>query len=103
MMWPLPFMKWCERQFGDTFVVRFRRFCRRLLDLCARPVSLLLAGSGEIRVPWFLKPFYPWMPIRHFMDTRHEVDTLLYAEIARRRTLVEKGDDILSMLIDARD
>src|SRR5918998_3329813 len=35
--------------------------------------------------------------------TRARLDTLVYREIGRRRTSGERGNDVLSLLLDARD
>lgn len=74
----------------------------RLLDIVANPLIVMLAGTGEIRTPWFLRPFERWLPSRAFEAQRAEVDALLLAEFARRRADGVRGDDVLSMLLDAR-
>jgi cytochrome P450 family 135 len=38
-----------------------------------------------------------------FLRARNAVDELIFAEIRRRRTAGESGDDVLSMLLEARD
>jgi len=42
----------------------------------------------------------PWARLMRCVD---DVDEVLYAEIARRRAATTRGDDVLSMLLDARD
>lgn len=83
-------------------LAEFRRIIPRMLDAVANPITLLLAATGEVVIPWFLRPFERWLPKRNFEGTRSEVDALLYAEIARKRAEPPGGDDILRMLIEAR-
>jgi cytochrome P450 len=45
----------------------------------------------------------PRTPFAHMMRSRRRLDVLLYDEIDRRRAAGERGQDILSMLLDARD
>jgi cytochrome P450 len=74
------------------------------------------AGAGAELVHWFEKalaytdqdiwklplrgPGTPWQRLKH---ARHELDRLVYAEIARRRAAGTAGEDILSMLMQAHD
>jgi cytochrome P450 len=44
--------------------------------------------------------FSPWARMQH---AARKLDTLIYAEIARRRATGERGHDILSLLLDAQD
>ncbi len=45
-------------------------------------------------------PFTPWARMQR---ARARLDAMIYAEIERRRATGERGDDILSLLIDAQD
>lgn len=44
--------------------------------------------------------FSPWARMQ---DAARKLDTMIYAEIARRRATGARGDDILSLLLDAHD
>jgi cytochrome P450 len=60
------------------------------LSLYSRhPFARMLRGS---RSPW-----------GHMLAAREQLDRLIYAEIARRRESGERGPDVLSLLLDARD
>lgn len=45
----------------------------------------------------------PGSPFSRMQRARHALDQLIYAEIARRRGSGERGEDILSLLLDASD
>jgi cytochrome P450 len=45
----------------------------------------------------------PRTPFAALMDARRRLDALLYAEVERRRRSGERGEDLLSLLLDARD
>ena len=45
----------------------------------------------------------PRTPFAEMMAARRRLDELLYGEIARRRRSGERGEDLLSLLLDARD
>lgn len=45
----------------------------------------------------------PGTPARRLMQATRKLDRLIYAEIARRRATGERGEDILSLLLDAGD
>jgi cytochrome P450 len=45
-------------------------------------------------------PFTPWTRLQ---QAARKLDTLIYAEISRRRATGERGEDILSLLLDAHD
>ena len=45
----------------------------------------------------------PGTPYRRLMDARRRLDALIFAEIVRRRATGERGEDILSLLLDATD
>lgn len=45
----------------------------------------------------------PYSPFAHLLRAAGQLDTLIYAEISRRRATGERGQDILSLLLDAHD
>lgn len=45
----------------------------------------------------------PGTPYAQMQAARRRLDRMIFAEIARRRTTGERGEDILSLLLDARD
>jgi cytochrome P450 len=45
----------------------------------------------------------PGTPFRRLMSARRRLDALIFAEIDRRRATGERGEDILSLLLDATD
>ena len=53
-------------------------------------------------LPALQRDWGPGSPQRQFEAARAEVDEMLFAEIARRRALGERGEDVLSMLLEAR-
>jgi cytochrome P450 family 135 len=64
----------------------------------------LLEQSGVVMwVPFLRNGLGPWSPLRRFERTRSAIDEILYDEIARRRAGNADGDDILSLLLRARD
>jgi cytochrome P450 len=80
-----------QRALGDAL--------RALLDKGASPV-----GSFLNMIPALQRDFGPFTPWAAFQRTRREADDLLYALIARRRAAPPThGDDVLSMLLEARD
>jgi cytochrome P450 len=74
-------------------LVALRRALSRLVGM--NP-TLLLAAS------WVRRDLGPGSPWRTFTRIRDEADALLYDEIARRRAQ-PGGDDVLSLLLEARD
>ncbi|MFM1798989.1 MAG: hypothetical protein RLZZ117_1267 [Cyanobacteriota bacterium] len=70
-----------------------------LLDTASQPLGTLLIFVGALQQD--LGPLSPW---GRFLRRREAVDALIYAEIAERRAHRDlRGDDILSLLLDARD
>lgn len=60
-----------------------------------------LSFWGEPYVKQILRgPLTPW---RRMLRARGELDALIHAEVDRRRASGERGEDILSLLLDARD
>jgi cytochrome P450 len=60
-------------------------------------------ASALLLLPALRRDFGPGSPWRRFLRARAAIDAILYDEIAHRRTRAEHGDDILSMLVQARD
>ncbi len=61
------------------------------------PVTLLPEPPG-----WLLRLSNRTGPLRGFLDTRNEVDRLVFEQIAERRRDSEDRDDVLGMLLAAR-
>ncbi|MFL5318476.1 MAG: cytochrome P450 [Myxococcaceae bacterium] len=65
-----------------------------------------LLGSWSPAIQWFAPLRYdlgPWSPGGRLIRARRALDALLFEEIARRRTGRGAGEDVLSLLFDARD
>ena len=72
--------------------------------LRARLVGILeLATNPILLLPMFQKDLGPLTRWSSLTRALAEADEMLYAEIRRRRASGERGDDILSLLLDARD
>ena len=71
-----------------------RERVRRLVGLVVNPIWLLPAMN---------KDYGRLSPGHRFARVKREVDELLFAEFARRRAGAGEGDDVLSMLVAARD
>lgn len=70
-----------------------------LLQTSTQPLGTLMIFAGPLQ-----KDLGAWSPWGRFLRKRQAVDALLYAEIAERRAFPERrGDDILSLLLEARD
>jgi cytochrome P450 len=80
---------------SDPRFAELERLTIRYLDQGTKPWSLLMAQRE-------LPRYGPW---RSFVRTRGEIDEFLYAEIASRTRDpgLEDRDDVLSLLIQARD
>src|SRR5207247_444838 len=77
---------------------RLRECLRRLMAFVSGTLGVLLL------VPWLQRDLGPFSPGGRFVRLAHEIDDLLFAEIARRRAEGVAGRaDILSMLVAARD
>jgi cytochrome P450 len=61
-------------------------------------------GNALIWLPPLRREFGRFSPAARFKRVKAEADTLIYEEIARRRSLPEeeRGDDVLSVLLSAR-
>jgi cytochrome P450 len=75
----------------------------RLSELESGLMRLLRDGARVMLSPTLQRDFGPLSPGGRFLRTRAQVDELLLAEIARRRREGAEGDDVLSMLLQARD
>src|SRR4051795_5970889 len=79
------------------------------LDPDRRPPGLDPAAEFERALGFFGREYVlqvlrgPRTPFAAMMDARRRLDALLYAEIERRRRSGERGEDLLSLLWDARD
>src|SRR6184192_1248451 len=77
---------------------RLRERLRRLMAFVSGTLGILLL------MPWLQRDLGPFSPGGRFVRLAREVDDLLFAELTRRRAEGVAGrDDILSMLIAARD
>jgi cytochrome P450 len=67
------------------------------------------AAEFERALNWYGRDFFvrtlhgPFTPWRVMHDARRRLDRLIYGEIARRRTDDDHGEDVLSLLMQARD
>jgi cytochrome P450 len=69
-----------------------------------RLASLLAVGANPtILLPLLQRDLGPWSPWGRLVRARRDVRALLGAEIARRRADAVSGDDVLGMLVAARD
>jgi len=76
-------------------LIRLRARLTELLSLGANPLNLL---------PWLQFILGPFTGRRRIEQLLREVDEILFAQIARRRVASgARGEDVLSMLIEARD
>jgi cytochrome P450 len=75
----------------------------------ARAGGLNAAGEFEAALSFYGRDYLlqllrgPRTPFAQMMRSRRRLDALLYEEIDRRRASGERGEDILSMLLDASD
>ena len=75
----------------------------RLDALRERMTAILDFGSSPASVnPWLQRSFFGLGPYAKFAKQRDEADVLVYEQIDERRASGERGDDILSLLLDAR-
>ena len=91
--------------FGVSEGERFDQFCRftsALLDTLSGPLRASLIFFPILRQDWG-----SWTPWGQFLAHKRRVDALIYAEIQDRRMALAQqqplGDDILSLLMTARD
>lgn len=70
----------------------------------SRVADILEIGASPLLLfPAFQKDLGPLSPWGKFVRIQHEVDTMIYDLMRRRREGKEKKDDILSLLLEARD
>ncbi len=74
----------------------------RMQELERALIRLMARGSRIMLVPLLQHDFGPGSPQRQFEAAREEVDGMLLAEIARKRDAGAGGEDVLSMLLQAR-
>lgn len=78
---------------------QLRELLSSLLDVIGSPLT-----SSFLFFPSLQKDLGAWSPWGQFLRRRQQIDQLLYAEIQQRREQAEScGDDILSLLLSARD
>lgn len=75
-----------------------------LARMHSRVAEILDAGTNPLLLfPAFQRDLGPLTPWGKFARARDEADVMIYDLIRRRRESNEKKDDILSLLVDARD
>lgn len=88
--------------FGITGGIRYQQMeslLGDLLDLLGNPF-----GVSFLYFPFLQRNLGSWSPWGRFVRTREQIDRLIYEEIVDRRAHPERaGDDILSLLMSARD
>src|SRR5262249_27743896 len=72
----------------------------RQIDAAGLFESALSFYATEYTTRFLRGPFTPWSRLQ---SASRKLDRLIYAEIARRRNTGERGEDILSLLLDAED
>jgi cytochrome P450 len=83
---------------GERFE-QLRKVLTTMLDSVGSPVSSLLLFFTSLQKDWGA-----WSPWGRFLRLKQQIDSLLIAEIKERRQQADpQRDDILSLLLDARD
>ena len=83
---------------GERFE-QLRKVLTTMLDSVGSPVSSLLLFFTSLQKDWGA-----WSPWGRFLRLKQQIDSLLIAEIRERRQQADPNrDDILSLLLDARD
>lgn len=78
---------------------QLRQLITSMLDSLASPISSTLLFFPSLQKDWGR-----WSPWGRFLRLKQQVDSMLIAEIqARRNQPDNKGDDILTLLLQARD
>ena len=72
----------------------------RALDAASLFEQALAFYSSDYVLRVLRAPFTPWARMQ---KAARQLDTLIYSEIAKRRNTGERGQDILSLLLDAQD
>jgi cytochrome P450 len=83
------------------------REAERLARLRESIPKLLTMGNLVVWLPWAQREWIPLGPWRRFIRARAAVDAILFDEIRRRREeraddSTDEGDDVLSLLLQAR-
>jgi cytochrome P450 len=96
--------------YGATRVLALRIAMRALFGLDPdRQSDVGAAHDFEQALGFWSKDYVlqvlrgPGTPFKQLMRARGRLDALIYAEIERRRATGERGEDILSLLLDATD
>lgn len=78
---------------------QLRQLLASILNSFSSPLSSLL-----LFYPFLQRDLGPWSPWGRFVRLRHSIDNLLYAQISERRKQTNsKYEDILALLLSARD
>lgn len=77
---------------------QLRQLLTLLLDSVGSPLSFIFLFFTSLQKDW--GPLSPW---GRFLRLKQQVDQLLFAEIQARRQAASGGEDILSLLLEARD
>ena len=78
---------------------QLKRSISEMTDVFRSPLTSALLFLPQLQQDWG-----SWSPWGHFMGARTAIDKLIYAEISHRRKQDNtRGEDILSMLMSARD
>ena len=84
---------------GDSKrATELKRLMSEMTDVFNSPLS-----SAMLFLPMFQQDWGRWSPWGYFVRVRRAIDELIYAEIAERKQDNIYGEDILSMLMSARD
>lgn len=92
--------------------VTLRVIVRTIFGALARVEDKLVAQLGEVLdvgtsisllIPALRRNLWGRSPYARFMAASREADRTLFADIRARRESGERGDDVLSLLLDARD
>ncbi|MGV2829697.1 cytochrome P450 [Myxosarcina sp. GI1(2024)] len=84
---------------GSDRARKLSRLISEMADVFRSPLT-----SGLLFLPWLQRDWGPWSPWGYFVRLQAAVDEVIYAEIAHRREQNHfQGEDILSMLMSARD
>lgn len=76
----------------------FKPLISEMADVFSSPLT-----SALLFFPWLQQDWGAWSPWGYFIRVRKAIDKLMYAEISERRQNNIDGEDILSMLMSARD
>jgi cytochrome P450 len=77
---------------------------KRMLEVSGSPALLVFMKSdGGMRAEWLLRRMGKFSPLVELRGLLEEIDEILYAEFRRRRASGGEREDILSLLMLARD